>query len=336
MKPILVRVQTPYGGAFQKYGRDIFRLVREPEKLLTTGLLLYWGDFVNNLDYGLRDFVSGEARMSRSTRPEEALEQWKRFYLLSENLKGSCKVISVSNNFQALDNALKEVSADQARTISNLYGTSFDYVFPRDPISLEKFTRCLPKDHTVRTGEGVDAAFLMDRGPYLKQQLAHSDRRHFVWFFGRSLSENYQEILHAASVDARIAPLHLGRWLGLRRTLVHHRFKKMLHRIANARFVLTDTYHVAVNSLALGVPVICVGRATKSQEGTLGDFKKSTLFEMFKLSDYYVPISADHSNLELISEKSAQLSTAFESDRLNVLHGKVAAYREELRDAIFS
>ncbi len=52
--------------------------------------------------------------------------------------------------------------------------------------------------------------------------------------------------------------------------------------------IVTDVYHLAVNSWARGVPAILIGYGARHEKGTLGSKKKEMLFSSFFIQDYYV------------------------------------------------
>jgi hypothetical protein len=89
---------------------------------------------------------------------------------------------------------------------------------------------------------------------------------------------------------AYLTPTRLDNWLSLKRHKADEMFNANIKKIASSTFVLTDTYHACINAMRVGVPVFAIGRKSNGQEGTLGDFKKQKLFEMFNASQFYFTI----------------------------------------------
>jgi len=58
--------------------------------------------------------------------------------------------------------------------------------------------------------------------------------------------------------------------------------EKTINIINGAELVLTDIYHVCVNALNIGKPVVCIMRSTDSMNSTLSDRKKLALFDAVK------------------------------------------------------
>jgi len=63
--------------------------------------------------------------------------------------------------------------------------------------------------------------------------------------------------------------------------------------IKKYRLIITDTYHLCVNAIRAGTPVICYDTAEKSLlSESIGDFKKKILLEMYDASDFYFDVSS--------------------------------------------
>lgn len=62
----------------------------------------------------------------------------------------------------------------------------------------------------------------------------------------------------------------------------------VLSALARSRFVITDTYHLAINAWRLGIPTICIGTGASKMEMSLSDKKKETLFALYGASPFYV------------------------------------------------
>lgn len=62
----------------------------------------------------------------------------------------------------------------------------------------------------------------------------------------------------------------------------------MLETIASSKFVVTDTYHCAVNALTMGKVVFGLGLNQAEQSSTVGEPKKRILFRMLDSADHYI------------------------------------------------
>lgn len=61
----------------------------------------------------------------------------------------------------------------------------------------------------------------------------------------------------------------------------------LLNGLRKYAFVITDTYHLCINSWIAGTPVFCFGSESKSGNKVIKNFKKRVLYEMFDAKDYY-------------------------------------------------
>jgi len=186
-------------------------------------------------------------------------------------------VISIGNSFQHDYSSLECDFSDAFTSI----GMNFDHIFPRDPYSRRNLSNCLPPSALHKITQGMDCAFLL---PIIKCDDI-SDQ--FCFHFGRSGFEKTQDLIASVQNATGLKPIRLEKWLNIDRENAASEFAEMHREISESRFVLTDTYHVCVNSMALGIPVYCIGRSSKKQIGTLGDFKKKILFEMMNANEFY-------------------------------------------------
>jgi len=104
-----------------------------------------------------------------------------------------------------------------------------------------------------------------------------------------------------------------------------------------SRIVVTDVYHVAVNALTLGTPVLLLARDATEQHGTLGEYKKRTLLAMFGLEDWLHLIGADEPDAGRLAEHAARIVAAGDaSERLAPLRAAIADFRTRLEAVILS
>jgi len=256
-------------------------------------VVLYWGDFINNPVYAIEDFREREFFSGRSTEKYDALEKWKELFLLKGFSAKEQKVLSVSNNFQSASSALRDVGNKNHQEIVELFNRNFDAIFPRDPESTTEMQNTLNSPVSPRIECGVDAAFLVQDHHVGKLPLELKPGGYFTYFFGRSQINNADRILSEVSKATGLKPICLNKWLSLSFRGWDKDFSEMTTLIYNSAFLLSDTYHCCVNALAMRRPVIGLGQSVAEQRGTLGDYKKKTLFSMFDLSDYYIEQSVE-------------------------------------------
>ena len=93
--------------------------------------------------------------------------------------------------------------------------------------------------------------------------------------------------------ETSLAPRYLGDWLRLHFWTWDREYRQLIESMRTSRLLVSDTYHCCVNAMAMGKPVVGIGREATRQTGTLGDYKKKILFDMFGLSDFYVEIGEE-------------------------------------------
>ena len=61
----------------------------------------------------------------------------------------------------------------------------------------------------------------------------------------------------------------------------------ILSELSGYRYIITDTYHLAVNAWRMGIPAICIGMAVDTSQHSLSDKKKEILYEMIGARRFY-------------------------------------------------
>lgn len=291
--------------------------------------LVYWGDFINNPAYGIRDFASRDVKLGISPDIDSAYLRWKKIFNLHETqFEGT--VISVGNNFQ---NDLSGFTESDPDVLSRL-AERFDAILPRDPFSLQNLANVLPRGSWTKIRQGMDCAFL------LMADEPRSPERYFCYFFGRSKIEDMEQLVKEIEEVTGARGVPIDRWLKLRPRNAHTNFLKSRDMMRNAAFVVSDTYHFLINSITMGVPVIALGRSVDKQRGTLGDFKKYTLFSMLGIENYYIPKTKKMSSEDyfgLVKIRAVQLSESSQStfSRYDTARTLSRKFRSDLDYAIF-
>ncbi|MHA3913968.1 polysaccharide pyruvyl transferase family protein [Halovulum sp. GXIMD14793] len=293
--------------------------------------VIYWGDFTTNPAYGINDFANRDVRLGGSANREAAIRRWKDIHIGEKPTGQIC--ISASQNFQNLAGGNTFGITDYVE----LFFDRFDYVLPRDPISMEAIQKLAPKNWAGQAEQGIDAAYMLsglERGAYAEKMKA---RGYFVCFFHRSKLENIGALTGEISRKTGLVPVYLDRWLNAPLHEIDDYYFYNIGLIKNSSFVISDTYHVCVNSFNCQVPVFGIGIDEGKMLGTLGDFKKKILFEMHCQDDNYTVFKdrvMHPRKIDIILEKIySNLGDAAKSYAF--LAGQKKAYEQRLRD-IFS
>ncbi|MFC7703567.1 polysaccharide pyruvyl transferase family protein [Plastorhodobacter daqingensis] len=258
----------------------------------------------------------------------EGYARWQKLFAFIDG-PPSQRVISVGNNFQHDYGRSKINFMPVFRAID----AAFDAILPRDSFSFQNISRRVGFDRMARVQQGMDCAFLLPPLPPMEKQDI------FTCFFGRSGFEAPERLIAMVEEQTGLRAAPINTWLKLRDSTADADFEAARHQILQSRFVLTDTYHLSINSFTLGVPVIGMGRAEERQRGTLGDFKKKILFDMLNLRSLYCEAGAEEENeyFRQVTEKIRyELARNFNlPDRHALLRHLADKFRADLDAAIF-
>ena len=253
--------------------------------------VVYWGDFLNNPVFGFEEFARRDFKLGHSESKLAGFDRWKSLYLPNSSSPGT-KWLSLGNNFQ-------NVNID---TLSRLPGAQdifdgfdlFDAIVPRDSVSQDNIENLFPRAGKAICS-GMDLAFALD----LKRlaQPVHSQEasgQFFGYFFGRSNVENASAAIKFLEQKTGVSGVNLSAWLSMSKLRPQSDFLRIAGKILKSKFVISDTYHLLINSLNLGVPVIGLGGKAEFQDGSCGDFKKLVLFDDLGLSKYYLLLDSSN------------------------------------------
>ncbi|MBD3822493.1 MAG: polysaccharide pyruvyl transferase family protein [Thiotrichales bacterium] len=329
--PILFRGQTRKGRRRERFGAQRFRAVPNEKALLDAGGIVYWGDFTTSPLFALQDYASREVESGRCADVEAAFRVWSKKFLLADVKNRSAKVASIGQNFLGLETQISQMPAEDRKLLEICYRNNFDLVCPRDPLSTAEF-KSVASGANSRVELGMDAAFLLDHEALFPELSSVTPASSFGYLFGRS-DLNERAFVERVEADTGLTPINLAQWLKLNRRKGHSQYRRLLLSIASSRFVITDLYHASINSLALGVPVLGLGKISHAQIGTLSDLKKKILFCALGLDDFYLELTGPELDSELVNEKFshalANCLSGFEHHRETVMT-KRADFRSRL------
>ncbi|MFC3202857.1 polysaccharide pyruvyl transferase family protein [Alteromonas oceani] len=282
--------------------------------------VVYWGDFLNNPLYGKFDFAYRDFCAGRVATQTEGYRRWKK--LFCPDISTGPKLVSIGNNFQH-DFSIENEDYEEVvlKILHNFY-----IVAPRDHYSFENLNKYIvskaksDKNPSQSLFKGVDCAFFINDTERRK-----NSTKTFTYFFHRSGFNSTKYLIKLLEKQTDLKGVETSHWLNLNKRNADNEFNSNLSLILNSQFVITDTYHVCVNALRMGVPTICLSQDSHSQKGTLGDFKKRQLFEMFNARSYYYTLLPSQDEKEFydsivntIEEKIAEEFSSFEVVRHTV------------------
>jgi len=271
-----------------KIGKLSFKRIRSVSPLTDVDSIVYWGDFQNNPMWGWRDFSRREVGYGDADTHESAFGFWREFYLeAGKTLPESSKLYSVGGCFQGMQDYLDIPGVRE----------SFEYflqrasaIIVRDSISYATLTNCFSPKLTRNVKLGYDVSCLLN----VESFTINKSDPYFAWSFGRSgLSPDdemkivaYIEMytgLKAVKIDWLNPKLLFGS-----RHFFNRPFMRMLRMISGARFIVTDIYHMTLNSLNVGTPPLVLYQSQRGSGsfGTLLDDKKQSLLSMLNAGSF--------------------------------------------------
>ncbi|EGJ09768.1 hypothetical protein [Rubrivivax benzoatilyticus] len=255
-----------------------FDFLRDVEQLGAYDRVVYWGDFLNNPLWGLRDYA-GRQRPDGSV---SSVDEWRSLYLEAKQRHPALRVIVAGGC--ALGAAACRDDPELAAAYRGFL-QSADALVLRDPGSVAEVHQWLGPDRRVQLG--FDCAALAPpavapkaarRGPF------------FVHGFGRGLPPADAAALVAETerhTGLRGVPVS---WLGREgpRVTFGARVAWRLGWARHAHFCLTDIYHFSLCSMSVGTPAFVVTTPETRVDGTLNQHKKRLLFDMLGLQSMHL------------------------------------------------
>jgi len=306
---------------------DWLPLVEHFDDVCGHDLILLWGDFLQARHYFVQDAVERLVLGSANMSATEALDVLYRCLLFSDAPASVLdKVIIFGSTI--LFNRQTDYSLDRYgeyffRLLRNCRG-----IWAREPLSTAKILH-VRQDYTS-TSLGTDPAFLLRQEDIAGLSTTtwiddppFADR--IGLFFGVRTRPPMALVSFLRQVTRRLGlglewlpwfPVH--DWL---RTFPHNkwlnpvvaayilysrrRIDRLMSRgpnysagdilaaVGRYRLIVTDTYHLCVNSWRVGTPAICFGSPEGSpKHQSLDDYKKRVLYEMYDAGDFYFSSSS--------------------------------------------
>lgn len=241
--------------------------------------IVYWGDFTTSPYYALNDFLSQMNSYDGPVSNNDAFKAWVQMFLLSDRHVPGQRLFSFAQNFQTLGTVANKVSLPK---MAPLY-ERFTSIMPRDSISKRELHAHLPSLPANVITQGCDAAFLLRDDC---TAVVQKKPKQISLFFERTRVDNRADLI--ADIRRRgYEPTALSQWLSLPRNRFHENFLDMCNTIRESSCVITDTYHLAVNAIRMGVTPIVLGADDVAQTTTVSDFKKRVMLRDLDAEDLY-------------------------------------------------
>ena len=289
--------------------------------------ILLWGDFLQARHYFVEDALPRLAlSLNGQMSAERAVDVLSRYLLFGDApLSVLRKVIIFGSTilFNRQTDYADDCYGDHlTRLFQNCRG-----IWAREPISAAKIQH-VTRDYAsmplgtdpafllrdedlagLSTTTWIDASFARRVGFFFGgrttpplailgflRQIARQLGLHLEWLPWFAIHEALQRVPRSWFLN----PVRAGYILGSRRTINHLMVRgtqysagDLLAAIRGYRFIVTDTYHLCVNSWRVGTPAICFGNLEGSPiQQSLDDYKKRVLYDMYDATDFYFSTSS--------------------------------------------
>ena len=253
------------------------------DRALDAERVLFWGDWLQTTRFHesiVRGFPNGFDPATTASGVT-ATEQVRRHLILSGQPDDVLQRVGIVGSTTALNSAQDFLDDAYQHDLERLFGQAA-FVLMRDPISVVHAQAI--RTATGDACQGFDCAFLLDAPALIGDAEPPTSRPYVATYFGRNLAtlghEAFaQALAGAAGAEVMALPWLKGRanrpgqprrtfqraWHKLLRVGPKHAsgpgytpLDELLAAVRGARFVVTDTYHLAVNAWNLGVPAVMV------------------------------------------------------------------------------
>ena len=334
-----------------------------------TGLLLYWGDFQHGEDYNVQTKKRIVANGKNYNLDVDSTTEGLADYLLLNNYfkddKLPFKVASYGvtlfqNNLSSYLNT---------GYLSNLKWLYKKCLFSKSRESYTANTIGYLRDDYDSNYLGVDCALLTTKEELLSLKRSDSTSIDSIdggigVYFGRSTKKmsRYKTVKFinemSDTLDKPVVRIPwnyfgtglLGDSLGVYSKLIKNRldvsfdnmcFGDIFNLMSKMNLIITDTYHVAINSIALSIPVICIYETTpaRDRDANMGHRKswrdkRCLLFMNNQLSDFLIN-SDDLKNKKSRKEKVNNITTLLgNKDLTSFIYSNIHAIAQQDRKMI--
>lgn len=292
------------------------------DEVLSSDLLLYWGDYHHALSYWRTALRMGARRANAAIDEREDIAHLARHLLLAGQPTAVLdKTVSFGTTLIGDDLRASTTTDSAYREALPAFLRGARHLWFRDPVSAAMATRW--RGDWGRSHLGVDCAQLLSGDDYraIAGSPAPAPQAYAGVHFGRIAAPMDQvdrfarALTRAGDVEAVWIP-----WLGPPDEAHHRRgrsawsqraapgpasYEQLIALVAGARFVITDTYHLCVIAWALGVPAVCVGVGAQRAVRPISDKKKELFHLTLGLSPLYLfqeELADPSSHLPLVKE----------------------------------
>jgi hypothetical protein len=249
------------------------------DQLIDYDKIIFWGDFLQWIGYAKNDWIDKSKKMNLSDNDKKLIDIWHSLFLFENNPKLRKKTILFGGTIYGL-NSTQLADSRYLNNLTNLLNDSL-FVKLRDIYSGNFVSQLSNKKDAF----GCDCALLFN-SEHIKDQSVVNQEPYFLYSFARSGKEleleNFSKMIERELKISRKFIPWIAKGAGL------ESLEKNITLIKNSKFVITDIYHLSVNSWREGIPAIGIGNGSSIVENTLSDKKKEVFYNQMFGSNYYL------------------------------------------------
>lgn len=312
------------------------------DEIYSSDLIVFWGDFFHSLCY-IEGFLKNYI-IKRETASTQMKLFYDAFFLARAEDYVFKKAIVFGNSLLFIDREIRDPV--YAKNLIKLY-RRINIAMPRDIKSYENLAKIISDFNSWNFSQGFDSAFMHRKNRKIKTM-------RIGLFIGRrskiKLRDFFNILFFANKYGYKISWIE---WMTNNEPFAIRAIKNpndainiLLHRILATKYkrgfssnyygmldnfdiVVTDTYHLAINALASGCNVFCIGDGTttnKKLQGVHDDSKKKILFDMIGSSSFYGSPSVENLT-KLMCAKN-------QSENLNIYFTTISTKEALLRSRV--
>lgn len=275
------------------------------EQLNDFDKIIFWGDFMHWIGYGKHDWAAKSKYKTVSLSQDEMLNLWYELCLLENREDLQKKSILFGGTLYGLD-ASQLLDKRYFNALTSLLNNSI-LVKTRDVQSANFVTQLAMSKKNVF---GCDCSLLF-QPYYFSKDKTKNKKKYLLYSFARSgKNQELESISKSVAKDLNLEAILIP-WISKGAGLPN--LEKYVNLINDAEFIITDIYHLTLNSWRDGTPAICIGEGNSKVQTSLSDKKKEIFYHQSFAMDYYFFLdnflSNKHISLQvknLINDKKSQ------------------------------
>lgn len=267
-----------------RFGARTYAALADSPDFEAFDAILIWGDFLHAAAFH-DDMVRHVQRAAPELAAPHIKDRIYRNLLLEGASEATLRKTICYGGSIYLNDARDDWDERYRSAVGRLYSTA-RLVLKRDPLSAAFAQQYGAPGPAL----AVDAAFLLDR-----MDDAGKEHPGMVGYsFGRGVGASRLATLqarwfvHLCQRQARLPKAVDLKWLERDPDRPMASLEAKLEQIRRCAFVVTDTYHCAINAWREGVPAVCIGYGTEAPKDPLSEKKKELLYSMLNARQFYV------------------------------------------------